>query len=304
MKLGKPIAVGAFGVAIVSILALAVSFSKQQKNSLPAPRAAQAYPPVVQTPTRVASPYAPNVGPSKPADVKPQPLTPLERAQREAARRKRYLVALFHDPDAPGSRTAREELSKAVEKKYSDRMEIFLVPVTEPEHQATIRRLSIFRTPLVLVFSPSGAVTHNFQEFTDTVAELAKAILSPKTEEIMAALQQRKVVFVYVSKPKGTMDRQNRAELEGLTRLLSTSVRAVYVQNDAPAEQQLLREVMKLDPAKEAPVAVVVAQSGAIVKKIPGKLTRELLLKAFRKVLVFRSGCGGTGSGPGGGTCQ
>jgi hypothetical protein len=302
MKLGIPIAAGAVGVVIVSILALAVSFSKQREDPPPVEWVAPAHPPVVQAPTSagVVSPAAT----SNPAEVEPQPLTPLQRAQREAAKRKRYLVALFYDPDAPGSRTAREEISKAVEKKYSDRMEIFLVPVTEPEHQATIRRLSIFRTPLALVFSPSGAVTHDFHEFTDIGAELAKAILSPKTEEIMAALQQRKVVFVYVSKPKGTMDRQNRAELEGLARLLSTSMHAVYVQNDAPAEQQLLREVMKIDPAKEAPVAVVVAQSGAIVEKIPGKLTRELLLKAFRKVLVFRSGCGGTGSGPGGGTCQ
>ncbi len=304
MKLGTPIAAGAFGIVIVSVIALTVALSTQRRDPLPRRQAAQARPVPRPTPAEAASPAVQAAARSKPAEAKPPPLTPLRRAQQRAAKRKRHLVALFYDPDAPQSQAARKKISKAVKDKYSGRMEVFEVPVTKPEHQATIRRLAIFRTPVVLVFSPSGAVTHHFQEFTDTRAELAKAILSPKTEEIMGALQQRKVVFVYVSKPKEAVDRQNRAELEGLVQLLSTSVCAVYVQSDAPAEQRLLREIMEIDPVKEAPVAAVVAQNGAIVEKIPGKLTRELLLKAFRKVLVFRSGCGGMGSGPGGGTCQ
>lgn len=304
MKLGKPIAIGAFGAVIVSILVLAVNLLRQREGPLPVNQVAQARPAMPQPHAQPASSGTNAIARSNPLGVSSLPLTPLQRAQREATQRKRYLIALFLDPDAPQSQIAQGEIFKAVQEEYSDRMDIFEVPVTEPEHQATVRQLGIFRTPFVLVFSPTGAVTHHFYEFADTGDELAKAILSPKTEEIMAGLQERKVVFVYVSKRNGAMDRQNRAELEGLAQLLSASVRSVYIQNDAPAEQRLLRDTMKLDPAKEAPVAVVVAQSGAIVEKISGKLTREMLLKAFRKVLVSRSGCGGEGSGPGGGTCQ
>ena len=304
MKLVKPIAIGAFVAVAVSMLTLAAYLLGQRKGPLPVHQVAQAHPGGPQPHAQPASSGTNAIATSKPPEVSSPPLTPLQRAQREATQRKRYLIALFLDPDAPESQTAQEEIFKAVQKEYSDRMEIFELPVTEPIHQATVRQLGIFRTPAALVFSPSGAVTHHFYEFADTSAELAKAILSPKTEEIMAGLQERKVVFVYVSKPKGAMDQQNRAELEGLARILSASVCSVYIQNDAPAEQRLLREIMKLDPAKEAPVAVVVAQSGAIVEKIFGKLTREMLLKAFRKVLISRSGCGGQGSGPGGGTCQ
>ena len=306
MKLGMPIAIVAFGAVIVSVLALALNFSKQPKDTLMAQPVAQARPAAARPRTRPVPSGVNAIATSRPSEASSHShsQTPLQRAQQEATERKCYLIALFLDPDAPQSKTVQEEISKAVQKEYSDRMDIFEVPVTEPQHQATVRQLGIFTTPFVLVFAPTGAVTHHFQEFADISAELAKAVLSPKTEEILAGLQERKVVFVYVSEAQGAMDQQNRAELEGMTRILSASVRSVYIQNDAPAEQDLLREIMKLDPAKDAPVVVVIAKSGAIVEKIPGKLTRETLLKAFRKVLVSRSGCGGKGSGPGGGTCQ
>ena len=196
------------------------------------------------------------------------------------------------------------QLSEVIEAEYPKRMELFEVPVTDPDHRAAVRLMGVFTTPAVLVFAPSNAVTHHFKDFDDLSGELSKAFLSPKMEEIMAGLQQRKVIFVHVWPAQDTMYQQNREQLEGLAQLLSASVRVVYIQADASEEQQLLREVIKLDPAKEAPVTLVVSSQGAILEKIPGKLSRELLLKSFRKVLVSRSGCGGQGSGPGGGTCQ
>ena len=308
MKLTKPVAVGAFAVVAVSAvalaLAIALSLSKAKRHPIHAEDAPHSHGAHAE-PAATSAPSAAGAGAStRPAGTRPAPVTPLLRAKHQAADRRHHLVALFYDPDAPESRTARTRVAEAVEAKYKDRMEVFEVSVAEAENKPTLERLSIFRTPLALVFSPSGAVTQHFREFEDGGAALGKAILSPRMEDVLAGLQERKVVFIHVWKSEGSAYRQNRAELEGLTRLLSTSVHAVYVQADAPEERHLLRDVVQLDPAKDAPVTVVVAKSGAIVEKIPGELTRELLLKAFRKVLVYRSGCGGMGSGPGGGTCQ
>ncbi|KKL61964.1 hypothetical protein LCGC14_2189970 [marine sediment metagenome] len=307
MKLATPnrVVIGAIGVVLLCVFVLAVNLKSRRRSPVPAQVDADSHRAHLGPAVAPARAHSGAAASSGSVESEPAVLTPLQRAQRQAADRQHHLAALFYDPDAPDSPTARSRVAKAINAKYKDRMEVFEVPVTEAAHQATVQRLAIFKTPLVLMFAPSGAITHHFREFDDVNAELAKAVLSPKTEEVLAGLQERKVVFIHVRQSQGgPMYEGNRAELAGLADILSTSVHVVHVRADAPKEQHLLREVVKLDPAKEAPVTVVVAKSGAVVEKIPGKLSRELLLNAFRKVLVYRSGCGGSGSGPGGGTCQ
>ena len=304
MRTGKLIALGLFVAVIVLAFVMAVAVLKghtdvQQAHAYSSPDPAQPEPRAT-----TADSASESVSSSKADELKSKPLTLLEEAQIGAAQRGHYLVALFYDPDAPQSQKVLTQLSEVIEADYKKRMELFEVPVTDPDHQAAVRLMGVFTTPAALVFAPSNAVTHHFKDFDDVGAELSKGILSPKMEEIMAGLQQRKVIFVHVWPTQDTMYQQNREQLEGLAQLLSASVRVVYIEAEASEEQHLLREVIKLDLAKEGPITLVISSKGAILEKIPGKLSRELLLKSFRKVLVSRSGCGGKGSGAGGGTCQ
>ncbi len=265
MRIGKPIALGLFVAVIVLGFVLAAAVLKgrsdvQQIHTHSSQQTAQTQP-LPPEPPAAADSSAESTASSKAAELRLKPLTLLEQAQSAAAQRGHYLAALFYDPDAPQSQSVLTQLSEVIEAEYQKRMELFEVPVTDPDHQAAVRLMGVFTTPAVLVFAPSNAVTHHFKDFGDVSGELSKAFLSPKMEEIMAGLQQRKVIFVHVWPAQDTMYQQNREQLEGLAQLLATSVRVIYIQADASEEQQLLREVIKLDPAKEAPVTLVLSRN-------------------------------------------
>ncbi len=63
-------------------------------------------------------------------------------------------------------------------------------------------------------------------------------------------------------------------------------------------------EILKVDNNQDQSLTYVVSQSGRVGSRFEGPVSRKDLFMAFQKVLAARSGCGGSGSGPGGTTCK
>jgi hypothetical protein len=85
--------------------------------------------------------------------------------------------------------------------------------------------------------------------------------------------------------------------------ILRTSVRIVHLDPTNREEEPLLK-MLKVDKDENESITYVVSQSGQIGSRFKGPVSRKDLFMAFQKVLAARSGCGGSGSGPGGTTCK
>ena len=145
------------------------------------------------------------------------------------------------------------------------------------------------QVPLILVISPKGVAVAGYNATQATTELLVQAIPSPKQDEVLFAISQKKPVFLVISK-KGLTD---KATLIANCNAAGTkmTVKPVIVEFDIadPKEAAFLKQLAVTDITTKTRVVVINA-SGQISDRYEGTATEAALMTSATKV-VKSSGC-------------
>jgi len=229
------------------------------------------------------------------------PMNPAKEQILEARFQDRYAILFFSQKGSLACEEIRHVLSKG-KKLWGDEVVITEVDINKKENDKIREEYRIYSAPRVLVFAPNGVIVSEFKK-NITVDGLENAFVTPATAHILRGLQDKRVIFLMVQ-GDGWKNAENvRKTVSGVGDILRNSVRVLHVNPGDAGEESLLR-TLKVDKDKNQSLTYVISQSGQIGSRFEGPVSRKDLFMAFQKVLTTRSGCGGSGSGPGGNTCK
>ena len=229
------------------------------------------------------------------------PMSPAKEQIMEARLQDRYAILFFSQKGSQACEEIRHVLGEG-KKLWGDDVVITEVDINKKENDKIREEYRIYSAPRVLVFAPNGVIVSEFKEKI-TVDRLESAFVTPATARILRGLQDKRVIFLMVQ-DDGWKNAENvRKTVSGVGDILRTTVRVLHVNPGDASEESLLR-TLKVDKDKNQSLTYVISQSGQIGSRFEGPVSRKDLFMAFQKVLTARSGCGGSGSGPGGNTCK
>lgn len=230
-----------------------------------------------------------------------RPMHPVEEEFMEARLQNRYAILFFYQEGCGECDEAREVLRKGFEI-WGDRVRISQVDINKRENDKIRKDFRVLSTPTILVMAPNGVVVREFRE-NITIESLERSFVTPAMAKILRGLQDRRVIFLTVTAADWKNASGVQKTVSGVGEILRNSVRIVHV-DPANGEEKSMLEILKVDNNQNQSLTYVVSQSGLIGSRFEGPVSRKDLFMAFQKVLAARSGCGGSGSGPGGTTCK
>lgn len=229
------------------------------------------------------------------------PLHPVKELFMEARLQNRYVILFFYQEGSKECNETREILREGSEI-WGDRVTISHVDINKKENEEIRKDFRVLSTPTILVMAPNGVVVREFRE-NITIESLETAFVSPAMAQILRGLQDRRVIFLTVMAEDWKNATGVQKTVSGVGEILRNSVRIVHV-NPMNGEEKPMLDILKVDNNRRQSLTYVVSQSGLIGSRFEGPVSRKDLFMAFQKVLAARSGCGGSGSGPGGTTCK
>ncbi len=229
------------------------------------------------------------------------PMHPVKKEFMEARLHNRYAILFFYQEGCGECDEAKDVLREGSEI-WGDRVKISQVDINKKENEGIRGEFRIFSTPSILVMAPNGVVVREFKK-NITIERLESAFVAPAMADILRGLQDRRVLFLTVMAGDWKNASSVQKTVSGVGEILRNSVRIVHVDPTNGEEKSLL-EILKVDKSQKQSLTYVVSQSGRIGSRFEGPVSRKDLFMAFQKVLAARSGCGGSGSGPGGTTCK
>lgn len=229
------------------------------------------------------------------------PLHPVREDLLLARLAERPAVVFFYQQGSRECEEVNEVLKKAAER-WGDRVKIARVDINKQENSRLCLQYSIFEAPVVLVFASNGVITRQFKKDV-TLAKLESGFVSPAMAEILRGLQDRRVIFLTVHAANWKSAAGVAQTVDNVAEILRNSVRTVHV-DPADGEEASLLKRLRMDTERRQAMTYVISRSGGLGSRLSGAVSKKDLFLAFQNVLAARSGCGGTGSGPGGNTCK
>ena len=223
------------------------------------------------------------------------PATTRAVLDRAATEKKSTFVFFFKEDNA--ATTAQRKVFDAALAKLADQALPAIVNIRDTAEKELVAKFQVAAAPmpLVLVVAPNGAITGSFTGQFDEAALLG-GIASPGMQQVIKALQERKLVFVCVQNDttklndaasKGVNDFTADARYAKLTEIIK-------VDPADAGEQKLLSQLQVDAKATEATTAFL-APPGTILAKFTGSTEKKTLEAALPKA---SAGCGpGASSG-------
>ncbi len=219
---------------------------------------------------------------------------------RESLRQNRYTILHFYDSGRSG---ARETLRKgaAIADDLPYRAAWVEIDIKDPAARPLLEKYQVRVEPLTLVLAPNAAVAMGFRGRVSG-EQLERAVVSPKTAEILKAIQEDKLVFLaFVGPALAESDVVRRATQQAAVQMVGIS-RTIEVDPTDAAEKQLLAQC-GVSPDIKVAETLVISPRGAAIRRFKGAITSQHLYDSFQSLLAQESGCG---SEPvtGGSACQ
>lgn len=204
----------------------------------------------------------------------------------------RFTFALVTDSTAPADEAAVDSMKKTVTDFLGSREgkgELLPIDRASPEAAPIIRRFGLTNAPLplLMVFAPNGAVTGGYPRRVSET-QLAGALVSRATMEMMKGLQSGKLVFVCV---RGSATADNDAADAGVKEFTESSgiPADVVLLDPADAQEKGLLAQLRLEPAAEKAVTFVLAPPGGMVGRFEGALEAAQITATLQQAM--RSSC-------------
>lgn len=229
------------------------------------------------------------------------PMNPAKEQIMAARLQDRYAILFFSQEGSQACEEIRHVLGEG-KRLWGDDVVISEADINKKENNNLREEFRIYSAPRVLVFAPNGVIVREFRKDI-SIERLESAFVTPATARILRGLQDRRVIFLTVQADEWKNATTVRKTVSGVGEILRNSARVLNVDPEDAGEEPLLG-TLKVDRGKRRSITYVISQSGRIGSRFEGPVSRKDLFMAFQKVLTARSGCGGSGSGPGGNTCK
>lgn len=218
-------------------------------------------------------------------DVKQSAELAIERVGKE----NKYLFLVFYKQNDQKSEEMKQVVAQA-EKELSGKANFRYIDIADQSAQATIKKYGVDSapTPITLIMAQNGAIVNGFPEKVDK-DQLRNAFVSPKMAEIVKAVQDKKLVYLYIANRSMKYYKENLNLLQETAKVdLQGFARVIEVDPKDEEESSLLKQCPAKGGIKEPNLFIL--NGGRIVGQLAGEFVKQLLLARTM------SGCGGGGS--------
>jgi hypothetical protein len=226
--------------------------------------------------------------------------SPAQAALEQSAAANKYVFIFFWKDSNQQTDKAWSVLQPAI-NKMADSATVVSIQTTSPTEKAIVDRFGVSRAPmpLVMAIAPCGAIT---KTLTGTFNEnqLHTAFVSPCTQLCLKALQNRKLVLIYVSEqadqtasiamPQGVHDFKADKQYGAATEVL-------LLNASDQAESGFLKD-LQLDTNSAKPKIVFIAPPASIIGVFDAAITKQQLVAKL--VSAQSNPCAGGKCGPNG----
>lgn len=198
-------------------------------------------------------------------------------AIRRATQENKYVFLFFYKKGDEKSNEMRQVITHA-RKELSAKANFVNIDVADENEQELIRKYGIDRAPIpiTLVMAPNGAIVGGFP---NEVSEdkLRNAFVSPKMAEIVKAIQDRKIVYLYIGKQNMKHYTENLNVIKEAAAVdLRGFAKVIEVDPEDKREASLLKQCRIETPVKETNLLIL--NGGRIVGTLKGEIVKQQLV--------------------------
>ena len=218
-----------------------------------------------------------------------------------AARSDKYLFVYFWKDNGSQSRKSYDVFKSAM-AKWTLSAESIGIRLTDPNEKAIVQKLDVSRAPmpLVVALAPNGAVTKAWPiRFTEQ--QLREGFVSPCTAQCLKALQDSKLVVLYVpsqNTPQAQTALKGIQDFKADARFVNAA--EIITVNPTDASEKTFLADLQIKPGSTQPTTVVLAPPGQPIAQFTGAVTKQQIIA---KVTSAKSGCCPDGQCCPGGKC-
>lgn len=201
----------------------------------------------------------------------------VEVAVNRAREEKKYLYLVFYKQGDQKSKEMKQVLA-GVQKELSAKADVVYIDVTDRSAQTTIKKYGMDRAPIpiTLVMASNGAIVAGFPEKANE-DQLRNAFVSPKMAEIVKAIQDKKLVYLYIANRKMKYYEKNLALIQETARTdLRGVARVIEVDPKDKKEASLLKKCKAQTPVKQT--TLLILNAGRVVGDLKGEFTKDILM--------------------------
>jgi len=216
-------------------------------------------------------------------------------AMQKAAKKNKYLFALFRKEDDDKATSMRQVMDTVV-GKVRDHADAIEVDVSDAAEKEIVDHFDVAYAPLPLLLSiaPNGAVTGGFPGRVEP-KDLMNAFVSPGTAQCLKAMQDRKLVLLCVQ--NGQTESAKEA-MQGVREFKSDKrfaegTEVVVVDPTNKAESELMSD-LEIEPKTKEAVTLFLAPPGRCIGRFHGATNFDDLVATLASAM---SGCGSCGPG-------
>ena len=225
-------------------------------------------------------------------------LVPSVKEQLEKAKKDGKAVFLIITGTGATGIDNATKIAKDAKAKYS-KSEIITLNKDEAANSELVKKYSIayIPAPFFLVISPKGVAVAGFNIAQATADLLIKAIPSPKQDEVLLAISEKKPVFIIVSK-KGLTDKANVVKnCKAASAKIASKPAVVEIDFNDAKETAFLKQ-MGVTTIGDKTIIIVSNASGQIADRYEG-ITEETPLITSANKVIKSGGCCPNGSANG-----
>ena len=147
--------------------------------------------------------------------------------------------------------------------------------------------------PFILVISPKGVPVAGVPSSQASTDMLVKSVPSPRQDDVLMAISEKKPVFIVISKKTFTDKKTILANCKSASSKMATKPVIVEVDFDDAVEKAFLTQNGVSAPVNGKSTTVVVGVSGQISETFTEEPTEEKLTTAATKVVKTGGCCAG-----------
>lgn len=227
------------------------------------------------------------------------------KADLEKAKKEGRLVFLVITDNtitkADQARKIAKEASTKVEKSM-----VLMFNRDEPDNKNLVAEYGVasLELPFILIISPKGVAVGGYPENVATVEMLLKGIPSPKQDEVLVSLEQKKPVFIVISKSGLTDKEAITTNCKNASAKMSPKGTIVEIDFADPKETAFLKQ-LGVTTINDKTITVVTNNTGMVTDKYIGNANESKLMSSAYKQIKSGGCCpGGSKSGCGSGAAS
>lgn len=219
------------------------------------------------------------------------------KADLEKAKKEGRLVFLVITDNTITKADKAKKIAKEASAKVEKSM-VLMFNRDEPDNKSLVAEYSVatLELPFILIISPKGVAVGGYPENVATSDMLLKGIPSPKQDEVLVALDEKKPVFIVISK-SGLTDKETiTTNCKNTSAKMSPKATVVEIDFADQREAAFLKQ-LGITAINDKTITVVTNNTGIVTDTYIGNANESKLMSSAYKRAKSGGCCpGGSGS--------